>query len=159
MNLRNALFVGLLTVGTLSQADDVDTKLDAVATIHGDAGAWAVAGYRMGESALKTLNLKRGSFSLKVDHQSPREVRFSCIADGAQAATGVSLGRLQLTYTEAKVEQLATVYTNKDSGKSVKLRPTAAFMKRFMEVPREKARAAGREAMTMPDADVFEVVP
>ncbi len=140
-------------------ADEVDAKLDAVAAIHGDAGAWAVAGYRMGESALKTLGLKRGSFSLAVEHQSPREVRFSCIADGAQAATGASVGRLQLTFTETKVEKISTVYTNKETGKVVKLRPTAAFMKKFMDVPREKARIAGREAMTMADADVFEVVP
>jgi len=159
MGLKNALAVALLTVGSAAWADDVDAKLDAVATIHGDAGAWAVAGYRMGESAMKTLNLKRGSFALKVDHQSPREVRYACIADGAQAATGASLGRLQLTYTEAKVDQLATVYTNKETGKSVKLRPTAAFMKKFMEVPRERARAAGREAMTLPDAEVFEAAP
>ena len=41
----------------------------------------------------------------------------------------------------------------------MKLRPTAAFMKKFMDVPREKARLAGREAMTMADGEVFEIVP
>ena len=140
-------------------ADEVDEKLDAVAMVHGDAGAWAVAGYRMGEHALKTLGLKRGSFALAVEHQSPREVRYACIADGAQAATGASVGRLQLSFIEAKVEKMATVYSNRETKKTVKLRPTAAFMKKFMEVPREKARIAGREAMTMLDAEVFEIVP
>ena len=157
--MKILILAALLGAVPVLAADEVDAKLDAVAAIHGDAGAWAVAGYRMGESALKTLGLKRGSFSLTVEHQSPREVRFSCIADGAQAATGASVGRLQLTFTEAKVEKISTVYTNKETGKVVKLRPTVAFMKKFMDVPREKARIAGREAMTMADADVFEVVP
>lgn len=152
------LTLTLLLAGS-AFADDVDTRLDAVASVHGDAGAWAVAGFRMGEHALKALGLERGSFSLSVEHQSPREVRYACIADGAQAATGASVGRLQLSFTEAKVDKIATVYANKKTGKSVKLRPTAAFIKKFMDVPREKARIAGREAMTLPDADVFEVVP
>jgi formylmethanofuran dehydrogenase subunit E len=158
MKIRFAVLAVVLSA-IPAWADDVDTKLDAVAMVHGDAGAWAVAGFRMGEHALKTLGLKRGSFSLAVEHQSPREVRYACIADGAQAATGASVGRLQLSFSEAKVDKIATVYTNKETGKSVKLRPTAAFMKKFMEVPREKARVAGREAMTMSDAEVFEVVP
>ena len=96
MRMNATVVLGLLVAAGPAWADEVDLKLDAVAAIHGDAGAWAVAGYRMGEHALKALGLKRGSFSLSVEHQSPREVRYSCIADGAQAATGASLGRLQL---------------------------------------------------------------
>jgi formylmethanofuran dehydrogenase subunit E len=149
--------VGLL-VGGAAVADEVESKLDAVASVHGDAGAWAVAGYRMGEYALKTLGLKRGEFALAVEHSSPKEVRYACIADGAQAATGATLGRLQLTLSEVKADKLQTVYRNKTTGQSVTLRPTAAFMKKFMDVPREKAREAGKQAMTMPDAEVFEVV-
>lgn len=159
MNASRTAAVGVLLCALGAWADDVDVKLDAVAAVHGDAGAWAVAGFRMGEAALKSLGLERGAFALKVEHRSPREVRYACIADGAQAATGASVGRLQLSFAEVKVEKLATLYTNKDTGKSVRLRPTAAFIKRFMEVPREKARAAGREAMTMADADVFEAAP
>ena len=150
--------LGLLLVAAPGWADEVEAKLDAVAAVHGDAGAWAVAGYRMGEFALKTLGLKRGEFALVVEHSSPKEVRYSCIADGAQAATGATLGRLQLSLAEVKAEKLQTVFRNKTTGQTVTLRPTAAFMKRFMEVPREKAREAGKQAMTLPDADVFEVV-
>lgn len=156
--MRISALAVLLFVGA-AHADDVELKLDAVAAVHGDAGAWAVAGWRMGEAALKKLGLERGAFALNVEHQSPREVRYACIADGVQAATGASVGRLQLWFTEAKVDKLVTVYTNKDTKQVVKLRPTAAFRKKFMEVPREKARAAGREAMTMAEADVFETVP
>lgn len=158
MNASLALTAVLFTAAP-AWADETDAKLDAVAQIHGDAGAWAVAGYRMGEHALKALGLKRGTFGLTVEHQSPKEVRYSCIADGVQAATGASLGRLQLSWKEAKAEQLTTVFIDKATGKSVKLRPTAAFMKKYMDVPREKARVAGKEAMLAPDAEVFEVVP
>lgn len=155
----NASLVLAVLVAAPVWADPTDDKLDAVAQIHGDAGAWAVAGYRMGEHALKALGLKRGTFGLTVEHQSPKEVRYSCIADGVQAATGASLGRLQLSWKEAKADALITVFTDKATGKSVKLKPTAAFMKKYMEVPREKAREAGREAMVAKDAEVFEVVP
>ena len=158
MRMNATVVLGLLVAAGPAWADEVDLKLDAVAAIHGDAGAWAVAGYRMGEHALKALGLKRGSFSLSVEHQSPREVRYSCIADGAQAATGASVGRLQLSHTEVKVEKLVTVFTNKETGKSVRLKPTAAFMKKYFDVPREKARVAGREAMNAPDAEVFEAL-
>lgn len=159
MRMNASLALATLVLGLPAWADDTDLKLDAVAQIHGDAGAWAVAGYRMGEHALKALGLKRGTFALTVEHQSPKEVRYSCIADGVQAATGASLGRLQLGWKEAKAEALVTVFTDKASGKSVKLKPTAAFMKKYMEVPRERARVAGREAMLAKDAEVFEVVP
>ncbi len=159
MRMNASLALVTMLAAPAFAADEVDAKLDAVAQIHGDAGAWAVAGYRMGEHALKALGLARGTFGLTVEHQSPKEVRYSCIADGVQAATGASLGRLQLTWKEAKPEALVTVFTDKKTGKAVKLKPTAAFMKKYMDVPREKARVAGREAMVAADADVFEVVP
>src|SRR5688572_29342232 len=63
-----------------------DDKLGAVARIHGGAGPWAVAGYRMGEYALGVLGLEHGSFDLEVVHFTPREVQYACIADGAAAA-------------------------------------------------------------------------
>ena len=63
----------------------IDERLAEVARIHGGAGPWAVAGYRMGEHALKELGLERGSFDLVVTHFSPKEVQYACIADGAAA--------------------------------------------------------------------------
>lgn len=153
-----ALLIAVALLAVPGRADEVEAKLDAVAAIHGEAGAWAVAGYRMGEYALKTLGLKRGDFALSVEHSSPHQVRYACIADGAQAATGASAGRLQLTILDAPVEKLQTVCRNKTTGQSLTLRPTAAFTKRFFDIPREKAREAGKQAMTLPETEVFEVV-
>ncbi|MEO9142649.1 MAG: FmdE family protein, partial [Polyangiaceae bacterium] len=80
-----------------SSADD--EALDRVIAIHGGAGPWVVAGYRMGLYA--ELGLPRGSFDLVVTHFAPQKVQYSCIADGAAAATGASMGRLNLIFADA----------------------------------------------------------
>lgn len=138
---------------------DVEAKLAEVARAHGGAGPWAVAGYRMGAYALATLGLPRGSFDLEVVHYTPQEVQYACIADGASAATGASVGKLNLSLKEAPAPETRTVYRSKQSGSAVTLRITSAFAKRFLAVPREQLGSAGREAMQLPDADVFEAVP
>lgn len=135
-----------------------ERKLAAVARVHGGAGPWAVAGYRMGEHALGVLGLERGSFDLSVTHFTPPEVQYSCIADGAAAATGASLGKLNLSLSEAPPADTRTTYAQKSTGKSVTLRLTAAFVARFANVPREKLGEAGRAAVLLRDDEIFEVV-
>lgn len=143
--------------GGTTAANDVDARLAEVARIHGGAGPWAVAGYRMGAFALQSLGVARGSFDLEIVHYTPREVQYACIADGASAATGASVGKLNLALAEADAPETRTLYRNRSGGKSITLRVTKAFAARFLEVPRERLREAGREAMQLPDADVFEV--
>lgn len=63
---------------------DVEAQLNQIAAVHGGAGPFAVAGYRMARHALEVLGLEPGSFDLDVEHHSPKAVQFSCIADGAQ---------------------------------------------------------------------------
>jgi formylmethanofuran dehydrogenase subunit E len=135
-----------------------DEQLREVERIHGGAGPWAVAGYRMGAYALAKLGVEHGSFDLEILHESPRQVQFSCIADGAAAATGASLGKLNLALAEADEAHLLTTYRRKSTGASLSLRPSPAFTKRFRDVPREELRAAGRIVIALPDAEVFEVV-
>ena len=135
-----------------------DEQLREVERIHGGAGPWAVAGYRMGAYALARLGVEHGSFDLEILHKSPRQVQLSCIADGAAAATGASLGKLNLALAEADEAHLLTMYRRKSTGVSLSLRPSPAFTKRFRDVPREELRAAGRIVIGLPDAEVFEVV-
>ncbi|RKG96009.1 FmdE family protein [Corallococcus carmarthensis] len=133
--------------------------LERVALVHGGAGPWAVAGYRMGDHALRQLGLPRGSFKLEVIHHSPAQVQYTCVADGAAAATGASLGKLNLSLVTAPApEDTATTFRNRDTGQSLTLRPSASFVQRFRDVPREKLGEAGRVVLTLPDADVFEAV-
>lgn len=140
-------------------ADPDAEALDAVRRAHGGAGPWAVAGYRMGAYALVKLGLPRGSFDLEVHHESPKSVQFSCIADGAAASTGASMGKLNLTFSVVERPLLRTTYRKKSTGETLVLRPSAAFVSRFENVPREKLGEAGREVLHLVDADVFEEVP
>ncbi|HTN85363.1 MAG TPA: FmdE family protein [Sorangium sp.] len=140
-------------------AEAQDEELRAVAAIHGGAGPWAVAGYRMGRYALAKLGLPARSFDLEVVHHSPRSVQFSCIADGAAAATGASLGKLNLSLVEASEAGIETTYRRRSTGQAVTLRPSAAFRARFRDVPRERLPEAGKEVLSLPDAEVFEEVP
>jgi formylmethanofuran dehydrogenase subunit E len=136
-----------------------DEPLARVAAIHGGAGPWVVAGYRMGEYALAKLGLARQSFDLEVIHHTPQEVQFSCIADGAAAATGASAGKLNLRLVDASEAEVATTYRRKSTGQAVTLRPTRAFAERFRDVPREQLAAAGRVVLALPEAEVFEELP
>lgn len=136
----------------------IEAQLAEVAHVHGGAGPWAVAGYRMGRHALERLGLTAQSFDLEVIHHSPRAVQYSCIADGAAAATGASLGKLNLSLVEADEASVATTYRRRSTGASITLRPAAAFRARFKDVPREELPAAGRAVMELPDAEVFEVI-
>jgi formylmethanofuran dehydrogenase subunit E len=82
------------------------------------------------------------------------------IADGAAAATGGSLGKLNLSLMEEPdASRVATTYRRRSTGASVTLRPTARFAERYQNLPRAQLAAAGREVLTLPEAEVFEELP
>lgn len=141
-----------------SGSASVDDALSRVAAIHGGHGPWAVAGYRMGRFAIGKLGLSPQSFDLEVTHHSPREVQFSCIADGASAATGASVGKLNLSMVEASEPETRTVYRRKSTGQSITLRVNKAFVERFKGVPREQLAQAGRTVLALRDDEIFEEV-
>jgi hypothetical protein len=109
----------------------------------------------MGLFALARLSLPHGSYDLEVVHHAPREVQFSCIADGAAAATGASLGRLNLSLEPAAAAETRTTYRNKQTGATVTLATTPEFAQRYANVPREQLSAAGMEVLQLTDAEVF----
>jgi formylmethanofuran dehydrogenase subunit E len=84
---------------------------------------------------------------------------YSCIADGAAAATGASVGKLNLTLVESTPEAVETTYRKKSTGQAITLRPTARFRTRFADTPRDRARDLGREVLRLADGEVFEEVP
>lgn len=138
--------------------DPAERKLDEVAAVHGAAGPWAVAGYRMSEHALAKLGLERGSFDLEIVHWTPKEVRYSCIADGAAAHSGASLGKLNLSLVDTTADKVLTIYRDKKTGRSVALRPAASFRERYADTPRDRARELGREVLGLPADQVFEEI-
>lgn len=147
------------TPGEHGHGAAVRDPLAVVAAAHGRAGPWAVAGYRMGEFALRRLDLPRGSFDLEVIHHTPRQVQYACIADGVSAATGASLGKLNLSLAEATVLETRTEFRQRSTGRSVTLRVTASFASRFLGVPSVQFIAAGRAILALPDPEVFEETP
>jgi formylmethanofuran dehydrogenase subunit E len=111
----------------------------------------------MGEYALHQLGLERGSFDLDVTHQSPSEVQYSCIADGAAAATGASLGKLNLHWQAAPKPDTRTTYLKKSTGQRITLEVTPEFEARYADVPRPKLKAAGEEVMRLADREIFKL--
>ena len=132
--------------------------LARVKEVHGATAPWAVAGYRIGERALKELGLSRHSHELEVVHRAPAEVQYSCIADGVQAATGASPGKLNLRIEEAKREELRTVIRDKKSGRSLTFILKPEFTGSISDLPMERLEAEGRRVAGMPDDAIFQVI-
>jgi formylmethanofuran dehydrogenase subunit E len=153
-----ALLVVLAQPSAPPSPPAIDAQLAAVASVHGEAGPWAMAGYRMGLFALGKLGLSAHSHALKVVHRSPKSPQFACVADGAQAATGASVGKLNLAFEEAALDQLTTTFTNSKTGVSLTLKPTKGFVARFLNAPREQAAENARAVVMMKETEVFEVV-
>ncbi|MDB4931406.1 MAG: hypothetical protein JWM10_3890 [Myxococcaceae bacterium] len=154
--LAGALLAGCATAATPASPDEL--AVARVTAVHGGAGPFVVAGYRMGERALATLSLPRGSFDVEVEHTSPAEVQYSCIADGVAASTGASVGRLSLRMIVATDRATRTRVLDRRSGRAVVLRLTDAFLARFRDVPMPGLGAAGRAVLGLRDDEIFEVV-
>jgi formylmethanofuran dehydrogenase subunit E len=143
------------TPGAPAQETDNVTALTEITFVHGDTEPFAVAGYRMGQRALKEFKLSRGSFLLEVAHNAPEEVQWSCIVDGVQVATGASLGKLNLKLVASRPSDVSTAIRDRRTGKTLIFRLTPQFTARYMSVSREKLDAAGREVLALPDDQIF----
>ena len=131
--------------------------LARVKEIHGAAGPWAVTGYRMGERALKELGLPRHSFSLLIVHHCPAQVQYSCIADGLQAATGASPGKLNLTVKEATADALKTVVADREKGRYLTFVLKPDFVESIRDLPPDRLADEGRRIAGLPDDRIFTV--
>ena len=130
-----------------------DDALARVATIHGGLGPWAVAGLRMGQRALAELGRARGDMRVVVEHRSPAEVQWSCIADGLQAGTGASTGKLNLTWLEST--ETHSVIHDRETGRALTFRLTESFKARYLDVPPADLDQAAREAARLDDDAIF----
>jgi len=147
-----------LTLGTDGGPDPkAAERLARTAEVHGEAGPWAVVGYRIGERALKELGLPKHSFSVLVVHRGPAEVQYSCVADGVQAATGASAGKLNLKVEEAPAADLSTVVEDRQSGRRLSFTLRPAFVETIRDLPVDQLRAAGRRVAGLPDDTIFTV--
>ena len=132
--------------------------LARVKEIHGASGPWAVVGYRMGDRALKELGLPRQSFNLLVVHHAPAEVQYSCVADGLQAATGASTGKLNLKLVEVPLEKLSTTIEDRKTGRKLTFTIKPELARTILNLPHEQLEAEGRRIATLPDDAIFSFV-
>lgn len=142
----------------LAHEEDGDPILTRVGMIHGGTGPFAVAGYRMGEAALKQLKLNRGNFAIEVIHYSPREVQWSCIIDGLQAATGASVGKLNLKLVESTKDKVYSVIRNRKTGEEIKLALTPEFVKNNLNLSDKQLLAAGARTTALPENQIFQSI-
>jgi formylmethanofuran dehydrogenase subunit E len=135
----------------------VKERLDRVRAVHGGTGPWAVIGYRMGERALKDLSVPRQSFQLKVVHKCPAEVQYSCVADGLQAATGTSPGKLNLKVEEVKLDDLCSIVEDRKTGRKLRFTVKPELAKTITDLPYPKLAEAGERVARLPDDAIFRV--
>lgn len=126
---------------------------------HGVPGPWALAGHRIGVDAMRRLGADRGhAWGIAVTHRSPREVQFTCVLDGLAAATGASLGKLNLTHEAIDdAAALESVVVERRTGRTLTYRLTPAFRARFTDVDYADFPEAARVLAGLPDEAVFEV--
>ena len=135
--------------------DAVETCLSRVRDVHGGTGPWAVAGYRIGQKALSEFGLPRHSFRLLVIHHAPAEVQYSCVADGLQAATGTSPGKLNLKLVEAPAADLATVIEDRETGRTLTFRLRPELVRSIRDLPHDRLEEEGRRVAGLPDTALF----
>jgi hypothetical protein len=148
------------TLGISSEAaygPAVAACLARVKEAHGAAGPWAVAGYRIGERALKELGLPRHSHDLEVVHHCPLQVQYSCMADGLAAATGASAGKLNLRIEESPATGLKTMVKDREHSRSLIFTLKPEFVRSVADLPYDRLEAEGRRVASLPDDAIFNV--
>jgi formylmethanofuran dehydrogenase subunit E len=153
---RRAL-LALGAASALSAHDETEDPpaITRTALVHGLAGPFAVAGYRMGTAALLKLGLRRGSMDLDVTHYSPPEVQWSCVIDGLQAATGASLGKMNLHRVDSK--ETYSIVKNKKTGQTLRFDLAESLIQSNLNLPYDKLHAAGQKVAKLKDEEVFRV--
>ena len=94
--------------------------INAARKFHGHLGPFLVIGVRMGEAAIKNLNLtddKRND--LRVNVKVPLYPPFSCLLDGIQIATTCTVGNQRLKVENA--ETIQATFTTQKEAKTLKI--------------------------------------
>ena len=91
-------------------------------------------------------------------HESPANVQWSCIADGLQAATGVSVWKLNLHYNVVPKSQMRSIVRERKIGRQVILKLKPDFLIHFLNLPEERLPEAGKDVMALNDDEVFVIV-
>jgi formylmethanofuran dehydrogenase subunit E len=84
-------------------------------------------------------------------------VQYSCIADGLQAATGASPGKLNLRIEAAPAAAMKTVIRDQKSGRVLTFTVKREFIRSVMNLPHERLEAEGRRVAGLRDDEIFSL--
>ncbi len=130
------------------------TDLELARTYHGHLGPYLVIGIKMGNRALAEL-APETCFQLSAEIRCPEAPPPSCVIDGVQLSTGCTMGKRNISHTVSP-DQVAGVFTNKATGRSVCLKVRDDFLRqatsRLSEFGEEEA---SRMCWETPDDEVF----
>ena len=94
--------------------------INAARKLHGHLGPFLVIGVRMGEAAIKNLNLTGNErLDLRVNVKVPLQTPFSCLLDGIQIATTCTVGNQRLKIENA--ETIQATFTTQKEAKALKI--------------------------------------
>jgi hypothetical protein len=152
-------FWATLTFRAIGRSD-VASEFRAIRAMHGRLSPAALAGYRMGRSALETMSHQPGSPSLSAVVLAPADARFAGLADGIQASAGLSLGRMTLRLEPVETaDACAVMFTDHDRGASILFRLRPGMMELIEDVTDESAERCSLLAATFVDEALFDSVP
>jgi len=88
--------------------------IEKATEIHGHLGPFLVLGVRMGEAAIRRLNVKQKK-NLHVKLKVLLETPYSCVIDGIQAITQCTVGNRKLELENSDENFIAGYFKNEDS--------------------------------------------
>jgi FmdE protein associated with molybdenum formylmethanofuran dehydrogenase len=80
------------------------------------------------------------------------------MADGLQAATGASPGKLNLRVEEGPVDRLSTIVEDRKTGRRLTFTLRPEFVRSIRDVPRERLEEEGWRVATLADDDIFYII-
>lgn|GEM_PF-738921 len=134
---------------------DVTGSMQLLRAIHGDINPWAVAGYLMGERALSEHQMAFGSDRLLALHHCPQKLPYTAVLDGIQAATGATVGKLNLRLIPASESELRCEFIDMESGRKLTYQFQPAMFDQMVDAKDGEARALALQMMTLPESDIF----
>ncbi|MCB9856077.1 MAG: DUF4198 domain-containing protein [Phycisphaerales bacterium] len=136
---------------------DVSGSMQMLRAIHGSIDPWAVAGFIMGERALIELGLPYGSSDFLAVQHSPKKLPYSAMIDGLQAATGATIGKMNLKLKEAPASDLHCEFFQLSTGKGLTYRLNDDILAKLMAVEGQDAESLAVRMMTMTGEELFDL--
>ncbi|HKQ48513.1 MAG TPA: DUF4198 domain-containing protein [Phycisphaerae bacterium] len=136
---------------------ELNRGLQSIRAVHGRIDPGAVAGYRIGKRALAELGLTAGAEELLAVHRAGRHPQLAAMLDGLQAATGATIGRLNLRVEEVEDDAVETIVANRATGQRLVFRLSADCRGMIVSTEAGPLEEQAMRLATLPDTDLFDI--